>query len=696
MQYEEIYGAKCKIPEKPKHEDILNHDLPKDEQLWYRVDLPPFFEKVEYNKAGDLILTPQQEEYAAEEVRRCKQGLWIYINGVATFIPKKYYFYLAWWVLEDGSRPEYRDCDRRYFTFLEHWEGIQWCLGIIRGKKRREGASSQATANLIYECIFFKNSNCGLVSKSRDDSRDTFTEMVSFGYRQLPPFLKPKQLNKEDSVSELVFAQKSATIKEGVSTAMRSEEGHRSKVTYKAPVLNVYDRARLSRVVLDEFGKLEKDVPASQLFSVIAKTLIKGVKRLGFVEMPSTVNKMTKGGAEFKMIWENADLNKKIPTANRLVRYFTPAYDGYEGFIGKYGESIIDEPTEEQYQYLVSKWVSKDSEGNTISELTEEDIRLGCKIYITKKRREGLQGDLLEEEIRQNPCNEVELFMSANADCIFNVMNLNEQIEYLKEHPVYKRKIVYYRNLETQKVGWRDIQDNEKSKLYWEWVGDLNLAGQDNKWYFDGTMRKPGRADIGVIGVDGISSEQGGKKYGSKASAWVFIKFDLKDPENTGLFTAHLYGRPEEMKELYDQILLCAEYNGFIIYWEHVADAYFPYFKERGRLGYLAVYPRNAIAPEKLKREKVERHYGFPTTDFAISRGHDAMITYVLYYYRKIYWIELCEDLKVYDQNKRTPSDRSVSAMITLVGSLEPIRKPPPKKHPLINVYENQQSSKYN
>ncbi len=575
--------------------------------------------------------------------------------------------------------------------FLEHWEGIQWCLGVIRGKKRREGASSQATANLIYECVFYKNSNCGLVSKSRDDSRDTFTEMVSFGYRQLPPFLKPKQLNKEDSVSELVFAQKSSAIKEGVSSAMKTDEGHRSKVTYKAPVLNVYDRSRLSRILLDEFGKLEKDVPASQLFAVISKTLIKGVKRLGFIEMPSTVNKMTKGGGEFRLIWDNADLLKKHPTINRLVRYFTPAYDGYEGFIGKYGESIIGEPTHEQYQYLVDKWVRKDESGITISELTEEDIKLGAKIYITVKRRDGRIGDDLEEEIRMNPCNEVELFMSANADCIFNVMNLNEQIEWLKINQPYLRKIIYYRDLETQKVRWRDIEKHE-DYFCWEWLGDLDLKGEDNKFYIDNMTRKPGRAGIGVIGVDGISSEQGGKKYGSKASAWAFIKYDLKDPENTGMFTGHLYGRPQEMKELHEQVMLCAEYHGFIVYWEHVADSYKPFFKDRGRLGYLAKYPLNTIAPEKKKKDNYQEnlHHGYPTTDFAISAGHNAMITYVLYYYKKIYWITLCEDLKQYDQNKRTPFDRSVSAMITLVGSLEPIRKPAPITKPLIQRYDMQ------
>lgn len=374
--FEEIYGVKVRIPEPEENDVILNSDKPKEEQLWVWEDLPPMFEKVTYNKSGDLILTPEQEEYADVEVGRCKKGVHTYIDGKVTWLPPKYYFYLKFWVLEDSSRPEYRDCDRRYFTYLHHWENILWCLGLVRGKKRREGASSQATSNLVYEAVFYKNSNCGLISKTRDDSKDTFTDMVTFGYRHLPPFLKPKQVNKEDSVTEMVFAQKSSNIKDGIFSGKKEDEGHRSRINYRAPVLNAYDRGRMSRILLDEFGKLPVEVPANQLFGIVAKTLVKGVKRVGFVEMPSTVNKMTKGGLGFKTIWENADLNKKSPTVNRLVRYFCPAHDGYEGFIGRYGESIIGEPTLEQYQYLVDKWVRKDEDGNTISELSEEDIKL--------------------------------------------------------------------------------------------------------------------------------------------------------------------------------------------------------------------------------------------------------------------------------------------------------------------------------
>jgi hypothetical protein len=65
------------------------------------------------------------------------------------------------------------------------------------------------------------------------------------------------------------------------------------------------------------------------------------------------------------------------------------------------------------------------------------------------------------------------------------------------------------------------------------------------------------------------------------------------------------------------------------------------------------------------------------------------MISYIEHYCEKIYWIELLEDLKSYDPTKRTPSDRTVSAMIALVGGLEPIYKPAPPQTPLIRVYAN-------
>ena len=528
------------------------------EQLWKRKPLPEFFDEVEYDKYGNLLLTREQEEYAREEVRRCKQGFYFLNNGVVTFITGKHYFYLQWWKLENDVYPDYRDTDRRYFIFLNHWENIQWCLGIVRGKKRREGASSQACSNLIYECIFYKNSFCGLVSKSQQDSRDTFIDMVGFGYRQLPAFLQPKQLNDKDSVTEFVFAHKSTATKDGKFGTINNDAGHRSKTNYRAPAINAYDRGRLSRILGDEGGKWPKETPFSKWISIMSQCLVIGARRVGFAELPSTVNEMTKsGGAEFKLVWDGADQFKSEgkETANYFVRYFSPAFDGYEGFIDKYGMSVIEKPTDEQYKYLVDKWVGK-------SKLTEEDISMGARAYLLK-RREGLDGDLLEEEIRQYPFNEREMFMAKNANCHFDAVLLLELYDQAKS---MEKEVLEYGNWV-----WKD--GNPFTEAIWE------VCNKDNaRWVIPKGFKMPEGQKIEkwgerfvplnriqfIAACDPFQNSIVETGTGSKASAGVLNRYDpdVNDPFYNNLIVSKYHARPKMVELLHmDMALMCFAYG---------------------------------------------------------------------------------------------------------------------------------------
>lgn len=679
----DIYGSLITLPdESSAYVETWGTDNPKL-QKWRRRELPDFFDDVKKDDDGNALLGPEQAEYAREEVRRCREGFYFMSNGVLTYITGKNYFYLQWWKLEDDIYPDYRDADRRYFLYLNYWECVLWCLGIFRGKKRREGASSQATANLIYECIFYTNSNCGLVSKTQIDSRDTFTDMAAFGYQQLPIFLKPRQLNREGSVTELVFAAK-------IDKKNSNSKGLRSKINYRAPVLNAYDRGRMSRILGDEGGKWPLDVPFSKFIAIVSKTLVKGAKRVGFAECPSTVNEMTKGGGmQYKIAWDGANQFKSggKKTPNRFVTYFTPAYDNYEGFIDEYGMSVIDEPTPEQYEYLVNRWVVKDPiTGDTVSEVSEEDIRLGARAYVLS-RRIGLTGELLEEEIRMNPCTVQEMFEAANTDCAFNSYKINKRKKEIEENPPPKRRIIYYRDEMTQKVAWRDITDNEKN-FHWR-VTNTGKPEYSNKHYYDGRLQMPGRTEHGAITVDSYSNSQGGRKYGSKASAWIGLKYDILDPLNTGKPIGHLYGRPTEKDELHKQVMLAAEYWGFLVWYEHNSDDYDGYFKDRGKRGYLGKYPLSTIDPVKLQKDTIDRHRGFPTTPFSLTKQLDAGISYFEHFCELIDFEELLDNALIFDPYDRTKYDCVVAFLMLVVCLTEPSRKPPPMKTPLIKVYPN-------
>ena len=600
MAHINVYGTEINLPE-PSNVETWGTDDPS-EQYWRRRDLPLFFEEVEFDKEGNALLTVKQRDYATEEVRKCKEGFWFMNNGVETYITGKHYFYMSYWKLENDIFPEYRDTDRRYFLFLDHWEKTPWCLGVIRGKKRREGATSQATSNLVYECIFYRNSFCGLTSKTQTDAKNAFTNMVAFGYRQLPVFLKPKQLNNKDSVSELVFAHKSVNVKGGKGSTIDNDTGHRSKVDYRAPGKNSYDSGRLSRLLADEGGKFPPEVPFSEFISIVSKTLVQGVKKVGFMECPSTVNEMTKGGgAEFKISWELADHTKHARTPNRLVRYFTPSFDGYVGFIDKHGMSVIDSPTKEQYDYLVKNFVG-------VGDLTEEDVMLGARQYLISKRA-MLEGVQLEEEIRMNPFDEKEMFMSSLQGGIYNSFKLNEQLDWLSFNTncVERGNLVWENGDEYyyERISPNGVKEMKPNKL--SWVPNPNgmyekVAGwfpkESNNVIQRNGFFSPNANYLMRIGCDPFKYDKTKDNRKSNCAAYAYQMEDLGNEhcKYNDMFVMRYVDRAATTDIQYQNVLKMAWFCSCQVLFERNVDGWKRYFESKLCSGFLMWLP-NEVEP---------------------------------------------------------------------------------------------------
>lgn len=672
----EIYGTKITLPDQPAGAEIDYWDKPKKEQYWRRKPLPEIFDHVATDDAGKPVLSVKQQEYVNKEIERICMGYWFFNDGKATYITGRHYFFLQYWTLEDQSAPKYRDVSRRYFLFLDHYEKSPWCLGIIRGKGRRSGATSESSCNLIYSSTQKHNANCGIVSKTNADARKVFVFKTAFGFRFLPFFLQPAIENAKDAKTEFRFAEPEEKGKKGKQLQVQGEvRGLNSRLDFQPTALNSYDSERMTWMLIDEGGKWPKEVPFSQYISIVSETLVKGSMKVGFVEAPSTVNEMTRyGGAEYKSVWDDANQFKQWDeedpeneeTANRFVRYFVPAYDGFEGFIDRYGMSIIDTPTKEQSDYIY--------------ETTGKRIKIGAKEYLEKKRAK-LTGKKLEEEIRKYPFDEDEMFMSSDTGCHFNSLNINAQRKRLAESKVPLRQVTFYRTLEG-KVSWRDDINGAWSILAFP------PEGQENKFHFEGGLQKPSRGIDGVIGVDSYSNSQGGRKYGSHAAAYIYRKYDISDPENTGLFIAEYYDRPRTKEMLHDQMLLAAEFYGYPIWYEHTADDYLSYFRGLQKQGYLGRYPANSIAPEK--KATAERYFGFPISPFAMTKQLDSLIAYIEESCHKIYFDRLLANCLVFEAEKRTEYDCVVASMIALVCGLNTSNvKRPLKTHPMIKVYTN-------
>lgn len=680
-----VYNTEIELPDVPPLDEIEDWGMPKEEQYWRKKKLPDFFNIIKRDEAGNIELSQEQELYCAKELHRIKNGFWFMNNGEPTYITGRNYYYLQYWTLENRKPPEYRETTRRYYLYLDYWHKVYWCLGIIRGKGRRSGASSEASSNIVNHVTTNKNARGGHVSKTSADARKMFIYRMQFGFRHLPFFLQPTLANDKDSKTELVFNVPISKSKKNKKAQLIDEvEGLNSILDYQPTATNSYDSERLSWFFGDEGGKYPADVPFSQFISIILETLVEGSEKVGFCELPSTVNELTKkGGAEFKKVWDDADW--RLPedseddqidteteaTANRLVRYFCPAYDGLSGFIGKYGESIIDPPNDDQAKWLIEKYGEKKYAGQ---------LKDGAKAYL-EKRRSKLSGAALEEEIRKYPFNETEMFMAANTECVFNMMNIVKREEELKKNRVFKRSIIFFRDMD-QKVRFRDVTENEKA-FHWKitWFPPDN---EQNKKISDTKGVRPGRVEDGAIAVDSYSNSQGGRKYGSKASAWIGRRFKMDDPDS-GKAIGHLYGRPAVKDTLHEQVLLAAEFFGYQVWFEHVADSYESYFRERGKINYLGRYPLSLIPPEK--RANAERHRGTPITPFSLTRQLDNGIAYFEYHSDLIDFEEILSTAKVFDPYDRTAYDCIVAFLILISVLMEPVKQERKVTVPLIPVY---------
>lgn len=680
----DVQGLKCWIPpegyvfnvatKQLEYRGVYSRSEDPKEQKWERTPLPEWYKEVqkkwkiyEKRKKEDdpEFYDEQLEAYKKIEWDRRLNGYWFMNNGHATYLTGSHYMYLQWWQIDIGY-PKFRIPDLEYFYFQLYCIEDPDCMGMLEITKRRFGKTFRGGLFLYEYTTRTKMTNGAIQSKTGGDAKKVFGKAVISPFKKLPKFFRPEYDMSLGITpkTEIRFQQTNVRGSKAEDGLDKEELG--SMIDWGAADPIYYDGQKIHRGFEDEWAKtIECNI--YDRHEVLRYCVQDDEGRIiGKLLYSSTVEKLDtdREGIQqsAKLLWDDSDqLNKQANgrTASGLYRFFMTA-DRARNF-DDYGFPDVEK---------------------TVKEILADRETVKHNPRSLTKR--------IKKEART-----VEEAFSDDADgCIFNAIKINEQKAYLVNHPIsHWRYLHFYRDLETQKSQWIDVDPN-KTELYWK-VLALPKSGQENLFVMQGGVRHPGRPGDGVIGVDGYSNTQGGKEYGSKLSGWIFSKFDILDPENTGMFIAHIYGRPNEKDDMHNQILLAAEYYGFPIYYEFVADDYVTYFKNRGRIGYLPRFPKNAIDPIKLKKdiEGKDRHRGFPVTPFALTKQNDSMMSYVENYCDKIYYNELLEDLLKFRPYKRTPFDRTVSAMIALVGGLEPVVKPPPKRTPLIQTFPAKSSS---
>ena len=681
--YVETYkGVLYELPTKPKHSEIDGYELQTKEQCW-RIPEPPegMFDEIEYDSDGDAVFSEEQYAYIDNELDKWERGYWFFNCGKPVYVTGDHYFYLTCFTLENGDKPDYWDPSRIYFYFHDTARGNSMCDGILRAKRRRRGATSEAVASQLKTAITTRKAFCGLTSKTNKDAKDTFLLMTKNAFVNLPVWAKPRVYD-EDSQTELLFRkekQRGQKKKRAMTKGKLQQEqlGLESRLDFRPTALNSYDSGRQEYFIGDEGGKYPPDVPFNEYWAIVQQTLRLGGRRVGFANLPSTCNKLTKGGRGYKILWDDSDQSKSEKTGSGLWQFFEPGYLCYEPYIDKYGNSIVNKPTKEQAKWMKERYGASD---------------LQCSMSAVEwldYEESLIKDDARRKEFRRMyPRAEKDAFDYEDADNIYETELIGRQREWLSERGLKYRLVNFYRKADGA-VDMVDSKDGVWKVLHFPAAHEINGKIIDRF----GNV-KPANASKYVITVDPFKSTQVSSSKVSKAAAGIWTKYNNLDPENTGLLIAVYWHRPKLRKNVHEQVLMAAEYYGAEICHESDYDDYIEFLMEQKKLGYAKERPKSTIDPNRKRRVGGigGKEFGVKSADgFSYGTMIEKSKAYVIDHWSKIYFDEVLEQLEEYDEHRRTDFDLAVMFQLGCVAIADPVKPPKAetkKATPFLHTYQ--------
>ena len=387
---------------------------------------------------------------------------------------------------------------------------------------------------------------------------------------------------------------------------------------------------------------------------------------------------------EFKKVWAASNHLKKDfdgVTASGLFKYFQPAYDGFEGYIGEYGESIIDSPTPEQTEYL--------------KEIGCPEPTIGAREYQLKERaRLQAAGDevALSEYIRQHPHNEREAFYKKANDSHFNPMHINQQLEQIDQLGLTPRQVNFIRNTETGKVEMHDAHDGR-----WWVVWDFPDASLSNKCAMRRGQLEPLNIRDFAMGCDPFAHSEVAYGKGSMGAAFVHRKYNPLDPVNSDMPIAMYHARPKRKETMFQDWALAAEYYGCKIGVEQVNDEYYGWFTEN-RLDSFLIWTPEALSRGADNRVK-KKTPGIPATGVKAIEYHlTIMVEYMIRNHNKIWFAALLKDMMEFDVEDRTKYDLTMAFGYSLITAKDmDVRQVAPENNQaaIIKTYRHSGGSRF-
>lgn len=687
-----VQGEKYYQPEIPKHTEIRGYHLPIKDQVWYR---DTTYEQWNWNTIDDekkglvhwyKVADKAQKKWYEEEIYKLHNGCWVYINGQATYFNNWCYFFHQWFVLLEGYYPTYKDTSLEYFRFFDICWKDRFTLGDVGIKGRRVGLSSMSASIKLLIGLLYDNTLQGIVSKTGVDAQEMFF-MVKNGLENIPEFLMP-DLNKVTD-SEIHIAKPAKRITSN-NTKVNSDRGKNNRINWLDTSENAYDGRALKHVTVDECGKWER-TNVQICISKITETLVKGAVVKGHMSAFSTVNKGDKGGENFRKIWDGSDhINGKKDafgrTETKCKRFFFPAYRGFLGYVGKYGESVVETPTPEQTEYLKT-WIDPET-----GDLGCPNPYIGAKEFLMENRKmKAHDEELYAEEVRKYPFEWKEVFKGANNQCHFDLEAVNNQIERVEAKLERTQAKENGRRIVFKKNNNGEIYPEDSKNGYWYII---ELPDEPNKIVLNGSIKCPDNVMYGAAGLDTYANAKATVDKGSDACCIIHKRYNALDPENSGMPVAMFLGRPKTKKEFHDQVFWGLEYYGVKLLaersptdWEDYAieERYASKLDATKKIGYLVT----------TKMSNNKEAYGIAPQDKEAREQHlTEMVEYAINNIHKIWFLRILKDMVGFNINDRTVYDACMAWGYSLMALRQSISLQKEKPKPKI-ILAKKHSKKY-
>lgn len=649
----------------PKPESFLFSDLPKEQQMWKRQDIPRDLAQI--NSMDDWYESPREFQqkwspYIEQEFKRRKEGLWFMNNGEETYITGHHYMFLQWSSIDIGY-PTYLDFQRKLFVHLSACESDPRCLGQIYTKCRRSGYTNMSAAVLVDEGSQVKEKLLGIMSKTGTDAQEAvFSSKVIPIFKGYPFFFSPIIDGTTNPRMELAFREPSKRITKKNKTTSRGEALD-TIINWKNTTNNAYDGSKTHMLFLDEAGKWLNPNDIREVWRIHRTCLLVGRRVIGKAMVGSTVNPLDKGGREFRNLYYDSDPNDRNEngrTKSGLYKIFIPSYDAMEGFFSQYGLPIVDDPETPML-----------TEDGTITDI-------GARTFL-KNERKGQQNNSYElnEIIRQFPFTEDEAFRDSTKSSLFNIQKIYEQIQHNEE--LYPDPVII------GNFQWKDGKmDSEvifapdpNGRWRVAWLAPTDIR---NKRKVENNKPVAPNGAFGVMGVDSYDLDTTLDYRASKGACHVYNKFSMEHPSN--MFVAEYASRPPLAKIFYEDILMAAVFYGYPVLIENNKYGIARYFESRGYDEYLMNRPAHLASTSSKMNVKTK---GIPSNSQDVIQAHaQAIESYIHDHvglhnesgkFGRMYLNRTLEDWINFKIDDRTKFDLTISSGLALLAAQKQVKE---------------------